>query len=204
MQDQTWQDLLAKLAERAGIATDYYDIAGNLHYTSDDTRRAILTAMGFSVDSTDALTQTLQEWDEAPWQRPCNPVQILRDGETGSTVSCYLALDDGKEESVVVEWQICDETNTVVREGHAGPGLSAVEVRFLKGQRHVRIEIPAPHSLSLGYYNLTIRADGLVGGGGRDDACHRGAAPVLCPAVRRGEPTIVGTGLAALFVVLQS
>lgn len=150
MQDQTWQTLLAKLAERAGIATDYYDIAGHLHLTSDDTRRAILTAMGFSVDSTESLTEALQEWDEAPWQRPCNSVQILRDGESGPTVSCYLTLEDGKEGSTVVEWQICDEANRVVQEGQAGPGLSATEVRVLKGRRHVRIEIPAPQGLSSG------------------------------------------------------
>ena len=164
MQDQTEQTLLAKLAERAGIAADYYDIAGTLHLTSDDTRRAILTAMGFTVDSTASLTQALREWDEAPWQRPCDPVRILRDGETGPSVSCYLALEDGKEGSVAVEWQIRDEANAVVQEGQAGPGLSAVEVRFLNGRRHVRVEIPAPRGLSLGYYNLTVRAEGLVGG----------------------------------------
>ena len=164
MQDQTEQSLLAKLAERAGIAPDYYDIAGNLHLTSDDTRRAILTAMGFTVDSTASLTQALREWDEAPWQRPCDPVRILRDSEAGSPVSCYLALEDGKEGSVAVEWQIRDEANAVVQEGQAGPGLPAVEVRFLNGRRHVRVEIPAPRGLSLGYYNLTVRAEGLVGG----------------------------------------
>ena len=164
MQDQTEQTLLATLAERAGIATDYYDIAGTLHLTSDDTRRAILTAMGFTVDSSASLTQALREWDEAPWQRPCDPVRILREGETGPSVSCYLALEDGKEGSVAVEWQIRDETNTVVQEGQAGPGLSAVEVRLLNGRRHVRVEIAAPHGLSLGYYSMTVRAEGLVGG----------------------------------------
>jgi len=164
MQDQTEQTLLATLAERAGIAADYYDIAGTLHVTSDDTRRAILAAMGYAVDSAASLTQALQEWDEAPWQRPCDPVRILRDGETGAPLSCCLALEDGKEGSVAVDWQIHDEANTVVQEGQAGPGLSAVEVRFLKGHRHVRVEIPAPHGLSLGYYNLTLRAAGLVGG----------------------------------------
>jgi len=164
MQDQTEQTLLTKLAERAGIAADYYDIAGILHLTSDDTRRAILTAMGFAVDSAASLTQALKEWDEAPWQRPCDPVRILRDGETGDPLSCCLAIEDGKETSVAVEWQVRDEANAVVQEGQAGPGLSAVEVRFLKGQRHVRIEIPAPHGLALGYYNLTVRAESLVGG----------------------------------------
>lgn len=164
MQDQTEQALLARLAERVGIVADYHDIAGTLHLTSDDTRRAILTAMGFTVDSTASLTQALREWDEAPWQRPCDPVRILRDDETGSSLSCCLALEDRKERSAVVEWQLRDEANAVVQEGQVGPGLSAVEVRFLNGRRHVRVEIPAPHGLSLGYYSLTLRAEGLVGG----------------------------------------
>jgi len=117
MQDQTEQSLLARLAERAGIVADYHDIAGNLHLTSDDTRRAILTAMGFTLDSTASLTQALREWDEAPWRRPCDPVQILRDGETGPSLSCYLALEDGKEGSVTLDWQVRDEANAVVQEG---------------------------------------------------------------------------------------
>jgi 4-alpha-glucanotransferase len=165
MQDQTEQTLLARLAERAGIANDYHDIAGTLHLTSDDTRRAILAAMGFTVDSTASLARALHEWDDAPWQCPCDPVRILRENETGAPLSCCLALEDRKEESVVIEWQIRDEANAVVQEGQAGPGLSAREERLLSGQRHVRIEIPAPYGLLLGYYNLTIRAEGLVGGG---------------------------------------
>src|SRR5262245_7112461 len=164
MQDQTEQMLLTKLAERAGIANDYHDIAGNLHLTTDDTRRAILTAMGFIVDSTASLTQALQEWDEAPWRRPCDPVRILREGEAESFLFCYLALEDGKEQTVAVEWQVRDEANALVQEGTIGPGLPIVEVRFLNGRRHVRVGIPVPHGLSLGYYSLTVRAEGLVGG----------------------------------------
>jgi len=165
MHELTEQALLARLAERAGIATDYYDIAGTLHFTSDDTKRAILIAMGFAIDTTASLMQTLQEWDDTPWQRPCDPVRILRDGEAGGPLSCYLVLEDGKEGSLTVEWQIRDEANAVVQESRAGPGLTAAEVRFLKGQRHVRVEIPAPHGLSLGYYTVTILAESLVGGG---------------------------------------
>jgi len=164
MQDQTEQTLLAKLAERAGIANNYHDIAGTLHVTSDDTRRAILTAMGFTVDSAASLTQALQEWDEAPWQRPCEPVRILHDDEMETFLFCYFALEEGQERSVTVEWLIHDETNVLVQEGTIGPGLSAVEVRFINGRRHVRVEIPAPRGLSHGYYNLTLRAEGLVGG----------------------------------------
>ena len=164
MHDQSERVLLVQLAERAGIVNDYYDIGGTLHHTSDDTRRAILTAMGYAIDSAASLTQALREWDELPWQRPCDPVQILRDGGTGLSVSCCLALEEGKEGSVIVEWQIRDETNAVVQEGQAGPGLSATEIRFLNGRRHVRVEIPVSYGLSIGYYRVTVRAEGLVGG----------------------------------------
>lgn len=164
MADQTEQALLSTLAERVGIAADYHDIAGTLHRTSDDTKRAILAAMGFTVDSTASLAEALRAWDDAPWQRPCDPVRILRDGERGLPLSCCLALEEGKEQSVVLEWQIRDEANALVQEGLAGPGLSAVEARVLDGRRHVRVEIPAPRGLSLGYYHLTVQAEGLVGG----------------------------------------
>lgn len=164
MQDQTEQALLTELAERAGIAADYYDIAGNLHFTSDDTRRAILTAMGFSADSVASLTQALQNWDEVPWRRACDPVRVLHDGETDPPLSYCLVLEEGQEGSVALEWQIRDEANAVVQEGQEGPGLVVVEVRFLDGRRHARVEIPSPRGLSLGYYSLIVRAEGLVGG----------------------------------------
>lgn len=164
MQDQTEQMLLATLAERVGIVADYHDISGTLHYTSDDTRRALLAAMGFPIDSISSLTEALQTWDEAPWRRPCDPVVVLREGEAGAPLFYCVALDEGSEPSVVLAWQIRDEANGVVREGQAGPGLSAVEVRVLDGRRHVRLEIPAPSGLSLGYYQLLVRAEGLVGG----------------------------------------
>jgi 4-alpha-glucanotransferase len=166
MQDETEQPLLATLADRAGIAADYYDIAGTRHVTADDTRRALLTAMGYTVDSPAALAQTLREWDEAPWQRPCDPVRILYANETGAPLSCYLVLEEGQDASVTMAWQIHDEANTVVHAGQAGPGLSVLEVRVLQGHRHVRIEIPAPQGLALGYYTVTLRGEGVVAGVG--------------------------------------
>lgn len=164
MSDQTDQSLLATLAERAGIAAEYHDINGERHVTSDHTKRNILRAMGFHVDSTAALAVAIREWDEKPWRQPCDPIRIIYEEEAGKPVFCCLALEDGKERSVVVQWQIRDESGEVLQEGQAGPGLAASEVRFLDERRHVRVELPAPKSLPLGYYELMIHAEGLVGG----------------------------------------
>ena len=162
--DDTEQTLLAALAERVGIAAEYHDISGVRHVTADHTKRDILRAMGFQVDSTAALAVAIREWDEAPWRRPCDSVRIVHEEEVGAPVSCCFALEDGRERSVVVTWQLNDESGNLIQEGHAGPGLVATEVKFIEGGRRVRVELPAPKGLPLGYYDFIIRAEGLVGG----------------------------------------
>ncbi|BFU95972.1 MAG: 4-alpha-glucanotransferase [Nitrospira sp.] len=155
--------LLATLAERVGIASEYYDIGGTLHVASDDAKRAILSAMGFNIHSTEELTKALREWEEAPWRRPCEPVLVVREGTGEAVVLCCLMLEDGKERSVVVQWTISDENGQPVRTGEAGPGLSAAEVRFVEGQRRVRLDCRLPGDLPIGYYTVTVQASGLVG-----------------------------------------
>ena len=164
MPEQNESTLLANLAERVGIAAEYYDIAGTHHITADHTKRDILRAMGFSVDTPEALEAAIREWDEAPWHRPCDPVRILYLEECGAPVSCCFVLEDGKERAVVLYWQLRDEAGNIVQDARFGPGLTATEVRFLGGHRHVRVELPAPTGLPPGYYELTIQAQGLVGG----------------------------------------
>jgi 4-alpha-glucanotransferase len=162
--EETEQTLLAALAERVGIAAEYHDISGVRHVAADHTKRDILRAMGFQVDSTAALAVAIREWDEAPWRRPCDPVRIVHEEEVGAPILCCFALEDGKERSIVVKWQLNDESGTLIHQGQAGPGLTAAEVKFVDGGRRVRVELPAPKGLPLGYYDFIIRAEGLVGG----------------------------------------
>jgi 4-alpha-glucanotransferase len=164
MSDSIEAQLLATLAEKTGIAADYYDIGGTRHVTSDQTKRAILQAMGFAIDSPEALAQTLKEWDEAPWRRPCEPVRVVRQDSSDLTVACCLALEDGKEASSVVRWTIRDDAREIIKDDAVGPGLSPAEVRVLDGRRHVRVAVPLPAALPIGYHTLSFQAEGLVGG----------------------------------------
>ena len=62
---------LSKLAESFGISSEYHDIWGSAHPTSDDTRRRLLTAMGCAPDADPA--QLLREVEERTWQTPRLP-----------------------------------------------------------------------------------------------------------------------------------
>ena len=165
MPHQTEDSLLSQLAERVGIQSDYHDIAGIKHVTSPDTKRALLTAMGFRVDSKEALTTASREWEERGWRQACEPVLVIREGQSGATLLCSLALDDGKESTVQLHWELRDEDGAGVQSGQIGPGLAPTEVRFIEGRRHVQVAWTVPDNLSIGYYDVMIRGDGLVGGG---------------------------------------
>ncbi|MDR4479463.1 MAG: 4-alpha-glucanotransferase [Nitrospira sp.] len=156
MYDGTEQDLLHLLASRAGISPDYYDIAGTLHLTSDDTRRAILSAMGFQVASVEALAQELLAWDEAPWQQPCDPTLILQQGYGPTQWAFRPTLAEEEEQHVTVAWHLTDEKGTIIHREEAGPDLAAQEVRSLAGRRMVRFELPLVPDLPLGYYDLSV------------------------------------------------
>ncbi len=78
MYDLPEAELLYLLSDRAGIAADYHDIAGTRHVTTDDTRRAILSAMGFRVADRSALIEELTAWDQRPWVQGCDPVCVVR------------------------------------------------------------------------------------------------------------------------------
>lgn len=133
MYDGTEQDLLCLLASRAGISAEFYDIAGTLHTTSEHTTRAILSAMGFCVDSREALAQELTRWDEAIWRQPCDPILILQQGYESVHWSLRLLLEGEDEQRVAVRWHVTDEKGTVVHRAEAGPHLVAAEEQDLGG-----------------------------------------------------------------------
>jgi 4-alpha-glucanotransferase len=160
MYDGTEQDLLRLLASRAGISPEYHDIAGTLHVTSDETRRAILSAMGFQIQSRETLVRELTIWDEAPWQQPCDPILILSQGDEGARWSLRLPLDEGEERRLVVAWTVLDEQGTVVHCEEAGPHLVPQEVRYSAGRRMVRLELPLISGLALGYYDVSAVTKG--------------------------------------------
>ena len=144
MYDGTEQDLLRLLASRAGISPEYHDIAGTLHVTSDETRRAILSAMGFQVGSGAVLSQELTALDEAPWQQPCDPILILQQGYGPTQWTFRPALEEGEEQHVAVAWSLTDEKGTIVHREETSPGLNPCEVRSLAGRRMVRVVPAAP------------------------------------------------------------
>lgn len=162
MYDGTDEDLVRQLADRAGIAEEYHEISGTRHVTSDATRRAILSAMGFRTETREALVTELTRWDEAIWHRHCEPVLVVREGYRQIRWSFCVPVNEEDQPALQVTWEIRGEDGTSTLQGDAGPNLLPVEVRVVDGIRCVRVELQLDQGLNLGYYDLIVTAHGVT------------------------------------------
>jgi len=148
---------LDELAARCAIAPDYIDIFGRHHVTSPETKRAILSAMHVPADSDEDVRRALEEWDDARWRRPCEPVLVMTESGMPPRWPFRLPLEHG-EADLRVRWEARNEDGHVSAAGEAGPGLPVTGTRDVDGARRVQVELPVPHDLPLGYYDLTATA----------------------------------------------
>ena len=74
--------LIEQLASAKGIANDYVDAWGNPALVSQESKAAMLGAMGYRVDNEAALQLQLEEEKRTHWAQPLDPVLVMRSGET--------------------------------------------------------------------------------------------------------------------------
>ena len=160
MYDQSESELLRMLADRAGIAADYYDIAGTQHVTTDETRRAILAAMNLRVSNREELVAELEAWDDRWWLRGCEPVHVLRLGRAAGGWSLYVPCEDSDEPSLHIQWSLIAESGEKQFERAEEPGFKVEETRTIQGRRFLRVAVAFPQDLPLGYYSMTAHARG--------------------------------------------
>jgi 4-alpha-glucanotransferase len=100
---------LQQLADVVGIVSEYHDIWGNPHSTSDATRRGLLQAMGIACASEAEIEASLQHWQMRHWQQRLAPVQVapvaqpikvrlhLPQSESATRLTWTLKLENGEQ-----------------------------------------------------------------------------------------------------------
>jgi len=152
------RQLLDELAIGYGVVLDYYDIWGRYHRIGSETLRAILAAMGVRSDTDEDLRNELAELHNAPWRQPCDPTLVIR-AEGGLRLwSLRVPADEAEDANVRVRWELRDESGQLRYKSETGPGIVPVESRFVDGQRYIRLELPLPPALPIGYYDLVAYA----------------------------------------------
>jgi (1->4)-alpha-D-glucan 1-alpha-D-glucosylmutase len=146
-------ELLDRLALRAGIVPEYEDIWHRSRRASDETKRALLRAMGLAVDTEDDLRRELAERESRPWRRMLPPVLVLRESASEIVVPLVLAerrLDERFEVSLE-----CEDGRRL--EQSLVPRTLPVEARAeVDGEASVRCRLTLAQRPGLGYHDLRV------------------------------------------------
>ena len=73
--------LIEQLAAAKGIASEYVDAWGQPAQVSQESKAAMLGAMGYQVDDDATLTAQLEQEYRQHWLRALDPVMVVREGE---------------------------------------------------------------------------------------------------------------------------
>lgn len=139
---------LHALASHAGILPSYFDVHGNVCSTSDETRVALLAAMGHDASSEAAAARTLEALREAERARALEPVRVV---EIGAADACELQvlLPGPMLDAIRFTLEIVEEEGRVHHAEGVVPGAAW----------ELRLSLPA---LPLGYHavRLALEAPG--------------------------------------------
>lgn len=139
---------LRALADQVGIVAEYVDQTGKeRRATSDRTRAALLSSMGYDVSDDAAAAESLAGLRERARERLLPPVHVTADAVAPTT----LTPPRGWPSRVEWEVELRDEQGKAVR--HAGRATKST-----RGQIEIALDDPP----GLGYFDLrlTVRARG--------------------------------------------
>lgn len=151
---------LDALAEAAGVERTYSDIYGLRHEASPSALIALLGAMDLPAATAEEARRSVERLENDRWSRTVPPVTVLRQGPEPAVP---LALPEQRLDAAL-PWHLRLEDGTE-RHGEAQPGDLVVEER---GDRNdvpmVRLRLPLPADLPLGYHRLDLGPETDDGG----------------------------------------
>jgi len=144
---------LDRLCALEGIASEYADIWGKNHRVSDETRIALLQAMGIVANAA-GVESALKEREDRPWRRGLPPVSVQR--EDVVPYRWEICCDEHRR-GVAHRWSLELESGEK-RSGEFRPAdLPRLAERSIDGTRHLKVAFEWRERLPLGYHRFTLQ-----------------------------------------------
>ncbi|WP_366654119.1 4-alpha-glucanotransferase [Fodinicurvata sp. EGI_FJ10296] len=154
--------VLDALTAAAGVAPGFHDIWGREYAASDETKCALLQALGYRVDTEDDRRAALEFANNRPWSRLIDPVVIIA-SEAGPP-AVDIAVADGRDG---LNWTIRTEDGSELHGQASRAALPVLDRRpDIPGRGAVtRYRLDLHATLPEGYHQLVIDDGGGPDGG---------------------------------------
>lgn len=154
----SFDELIHRLAERAGIQPIYQDIWGHCHVASREAKQALLTAMGIACADEAAALASLKQWEASEWRSLLPPVKVHPLGPEPLRLILHLPVGLRDRSGL---WQLKREGGaTTAGTFHAGE-LPELARTTLDDGDYLALSLTLPPCDETGHHRLSLRLDGL-------------------------------------------
>lgn len=174
---QYFDALISELSGLCGIVSEYWDIFGNKHIASIETKKAVLMAMRIDADSEEELMKEIYQRKLRPWQNFIEPVHVVSVNEQPIRIPIYIPVKEGEEKKLVISWSIEAEDGNSKKSSLKpnclmGEDIFIQDVRWIEDARYIRTSLVDDIQRPIGYYQLTVEC-------GHPDAIFPGKQKVI-------------------------
>lgn len=148
---------LQQLADLAGIVSEYHDIWGTPHPTSDHSRLGLLGSMGIACNDEAEIAASLAGWHARRWRQRLAPVQVVA---VGHTVRVRLQLPQA-ELATPLAWKLGLENGEIVQGQCLPSELPLLESAEIEGETWHAVGIDLPQIDAIGYHQFHLNGQTL-------------------------------------------
>lgn len=153
---RTYHNALKTLARLHGISPRYRDGTGMVHEVPSESLCALLQAMQVPASTMEEVRQALRAIRLRPWTTLIDDVLVFRLNEHPWTWRMSLPLGNLSMDSLTVTFSLEDEQGQTSTFHLPGSRLASDAERMIGRTRFVRLRLPFPDHLTMGYYRLRV------------------------------------------------
>ncbi|QDP02798.1 4-alpha-glucanotransferase [Thalassotalea sp. PS06] len=161
---------LQQLADVVGFHPSYKDCYGNMVQANQQALQSLLQAMGYDLNSDEAILASAQELKNKSWLTLLPAMSMVKSEAPQHTVTLSVAAQDIAQ---TIQWQITLESGEALTGEQALSVLNKVDEQDVDGVLYQKLTLVLPH-IEEGYHQLAIELDGLNSTG------HLIVAPKTC------------------------
>jgi len=163
---------IEKLARQVGFLSSYTNNFGKQISASDDSRIALLDAMGFAVETEQQVLSSLEKLQNKDWLRllPLTKIIHAEDAEYNIQLSLNHSLTQK-----VLNWEINCESGEKLKDNIEIDNLPVQSSKIINGEDYQRLVLTLPR-LSEGYHTLKAWFDA----DDNQQSCNLIVAPASC------------------------
>lgn len=164
---------IEKLAELVGFHTCYTNSFGEQVYATDESRFALLKAMGYQVDDPQSIESCITQLQHKSWQKLLPSTMVIK---AEDKIYCVDITIDESLSSHQLNWDISLENGKKLKGKVVLSSLNLVEKNSINDKTYYRYQLTLP-DMPLGYHTLKANLQNQP-----EASCHLIVAPARCYA----------------------